>query len=76
MATAAEIVNHLATWKVYTPDARAVGGAIRLGDRFQISSRDALIVHAAITMEALVLRTEDLGHGQFFDEVSVTNPFR
>lgn len=76
LITAAEIVDDLATWQVYRPDARAVGESARLADRFQISPWDAMIVYAAISMEAPVLWTEDLSHGQVFDGVVVRDPFR
>jgi predicted nucleic acid-binding protein len=76
LATAAEIVDDLATWEVYRPDARAVAESARLADRYRISPWDAMIVYAAIAMEASVLWTEDLSHNQVFDGVTVKNPFR
>jgi predicted nucleic acid-binding protein len=75
LTTAAEIVDDLATWEVYRPDARAVGEAVRMAGRYRISLWDAMIVHAAIAMEASVLWTEDLSHNQVFDGVKVKNPF-
>lgn len=75
-AAAAEIVDDLATWKVYRPDARAVGESARLADRYRISPWDALIVYAAVAMEVSVLWTEDLSHDQVFEGVVIKDPFR
>lgn len=74
--SAAEIVDDLATWAVYEPTGADVGAALRIAERRTISIWDAMIVHAAASMQADVLWTEDLNHGQTYEGVPVRNPFR
>jgi predicted nucleic acid-binding protein len=74
--SAAEIVDDLATWAVYEPTGADVGAALRIAERHTISIWDAMIVHAAASMQADVLWTEDLNHGQTYEGVPVRNPFR
>jgi predicted nucleic acid-binding protein len=50
----------------------AVETSLRLG----ISYWDGAIVAAAEVLEAPILYTEDLGHGQRYGHVRVVNPFR
>ncbi len=71
----AEIVGDFATWTVFAPGAGDVLDAIALSRRYQISLWDALILHAAGSLDASVLWSEDLSHGQRYGEVEVRNPF-
>jgi predicted nucleic acid-binding protein len=50
--------------------------ATRLSERFQISYWDGAIVAAAKRLNCATLYSEDLNHGQNFEGVKVTNPFR
>ena len=50
--------------------------AVRLVSRHGIHPYDAAIVAAAHELGASVLYSEDLNHGQTYDEVKVINPFR
>ena len=50
--------------------------AVRIAQRYTISTWDAMVVHAAASLGAEVLWTEDLNHGQICEGVPVRNPFR
>ena len=50
--------------------------AIRLAARYQLSHWDSLIVGAALLAECDTLYSEDLQHGQVFDDqLTIINPF-
>jgi len=49
--------------------------ALRLAHQHSISWYDSLIVAAALEAECRILYTEDLQHGQKFDNLRVQNPF-
>ena len=49
--------------------------AIDLGQRFQLSYWDAMIVRSAQQLGARILWTEDLQDGQRFGDLVVRNPF-
>jgi predicted nucleic acid-binding protein len=51
------------------------GRALELTRRHSISWYDSLIVAAAIEADCRILYTEDLQHGQKFDNLRVQNPF-
>lgn len=76
LSVAAEITDDLSTWEVHEPKALDVGAALRIAGRHGVSIWDAMIVQAAAAMEAEVLWTEDLNHGQTYEGVTVRNPFR
>ena len=50
--------------------------AIRLKKRYKISYWDAAIVAAALELGATTIYSEDLTHGQSYDDAIVVNPFR
>ena len=50
--------------------------ALHIRERYKLSWYDSLIVAAALEAKCDVLYTEDLQHGQRFDDLVVTNPFR
>ena len=63
--------------EVVAMDATMVGEAIALGERFQLSHWDSLIMAAALRANCDTLYTEDMQHGQFIDNrLTVINPFR
>ena len=76
LEAAAQLVDDFATWEVFRPCAQDVGQAARIADRYDISPWDALIIHAAAQMNAGIVWTEDLNHGQTYEGVVVKNPFR
>lgn len=49
--------------------------ALQLSRRYSLSWYDSLIVAAALEADCLILYTEDLQHGQKFDNLRVQNPF-
>jgi predicted nucleic acid-binding protein len=49
--------------------------AVELSLRYRISYWDGAIVAAALALEAPVLYTEDLNHGQSYGPVRAVNPF-
>lgn len=56
-------------------DSRLLHQGLRLKERYQLSYWDAAIVAAARVLEAGILYSEDLNHGQVYDGVKVINPF-
>jgi len=77
--TVAEAEQYLAT--VFRPlmavhSSQALyGEALRLSDRYRLSWYDSLILAAAIEGQCSVLYSEDLQHGQRFENLQVENPF-
>ena len=74
-ADARRIVRALAAWRPVTLDLGILERAWLLQEGHSLSWWDALIVAAAQTSKSGVVLTEDLQHGQTFDEVRVVNPF-
>ena len=72
---AATWVDRLSTVPVVGVDADVVREAIRHSHRFKISYWDAALIAAAERLDAPVLYTEDLNHGQLYGSVKVVNPF-
>jgi predicted nucleic acid-binding protein len=56
-------------------DYPLIVSAVELSIRYGISYWDAAIVAAAAALEAPILYTEDLSHGQAYGAVRVVNPF-
>ncbi len=74
-ATAQRKVEILARGRVVRFTERDVIAAIELHRLTQISFWDAMIVHAARTVNAAVLYSEDMAHGVTVAGVTVRNPF-
>jgi predicted nucleic acid-binding protein len=72
---AVRIIEDLAFWRVYAPDARDVLGAIDLQQRYTLSFWDAMIVWSANQLGCTTLWSEDLNSGQVYTGVRVCNPF-
>ena len=49
--------------------------AIEISLRYELSYWDGAIIAAAETLQAPVLFTEDLSHGQLYGSVRALNPF-
>jgi len=49
--------------------------ALRLKDKHRLSWYDSLIIAAAMEGRCNILYSEDLKHGQRFDDVQIENPF-
>jgi predicted nucleic acid-binding protein len=73
---AAAIVLELADRPCVVLDLGILHSAIELSQRFKIDYWDAAIIAAAQRLEAPILYTEDLNHGQLYGSVRVVNPFR
>lgn len=62
--------------EVMSVTRQIVENAFCVGNRYQISHWDSLIVAAALASGCDTLFSEDLQHGQVFDgQLTVTNPF-
>jgi predicted nucleic acid-binding protein len=68
-------IDLLAEHPVAAVDESLVRLGIAYSQRFQISYWDGAIVAAAERLEAPILYTEDLDHGQVYGSVRVVNPF-
>lgn len=62
--------------KITSQTADTVFLALRLQTFHSLSHWDALIVASALETDCTTLYSEDLGHGQNYDGVTVINPFR
>ncbi len=63
--------------EVVPVDVPTVRDAIRIGERYQLSIWDSLIVAAALLSDCETLYSEDLQEGQVFGErLKVVNPFK
>lgn len=73
--TALQILEDLAEWRVFAPSPADVLAAVDLIGSLQVSWWDALILHAAIELDAECLWSEDLSDGQEYRGLRVRNPF-
>ena len=73
--SAQQAVDSLGALAVCSISVQLVQAAVRRSRTSRLSYWDALIVETAIDSGASVLLTEDLQHGQLFDELVVKNPF-
>jgi len=73
--TASEIIRDLSFWKIHTPTAEDVLGAIDIQRHYLVSFWDAMVIHSAKSLGCELLWSEDLAHGQVYDTVQVENPF-
>jgi predicted nucleic acid-binding protein len=73
--TARQIVADLSNWRVHIPTERDVLQAIDLQQSYQLSFWDAMVLQSAVRLGCRRLLSEDLGHGQIYSGVQVTNPF-
>jgi predicted nucleic acid-binding protein len=74
--SAEAILEDLSTWRVFAPSPSDVMHAVRISRTHRISLWDAMIVHAAESLGAGVLWSEDLSDGQSYGSVTVRNPFK
>jgi len=66
----------LGRYPIAAVDAMLVQRGILFARRYRIDYFDAALVAAAERLEAPILYTEDLNHGQLYGSVRVMNPFR
>jgi predicted nucleic acid-binding protein len=69
-------IDLLCNYPVAAVDDVLVRQGIAYAQKFQIRYWDAAIIAAAERLEAPILYTEDLNHGQLYGCVRVINPFR
>lgn len=74
-AKALEWVEQLAEQPSVATDSGLVFRGIEISVRHQISYWDGAIIAAAEALGATTIYSEDLGHGQRYGDVTVTNPF-
>jgi predicted nucleic acid-binding protein len=74
--TAIRIIEDLALWRVYGPDARDVLAAIDLQQRYMLSFWDAMIIWSAVQLKCKTIWTEDLNPSQVYEGARVLNPFK
>jgi predicted nucleic acid-binding protein len=71
----AKWIDQLCQFTVVAVDQEVVQNAIRISQKHQISYWDAALIAAAEVIDAPILYSEDLNHGQFYGSVQVINPF-
>ena len=69
-------INVLSEFPVLAVDVDVVRAGIANSERFQISYWDGAIIAAAERLEAPVVYSEDMNHGQEYGPVTVVNPFK
>ncbi len=72
---ARRLVEDYLHWEVIVNDGNTILGALDLEQRYGVSFWDALILQAAKTAKVKTVISEDLSHGQLYDQVEVVNPF-
>jgi predicted nucleic acid-binding protein len=73
---AIKIIEDLAFWRIYAPDARDIVGAIKLQQHHKLSFWDAMIIWSATQLDCKIIWSEDLNSGQVYEGVQVLNPFK
>ncbi len=73
---AADLVLLWSQFPIQPMTIELVASAMETAARFQISYWDAAIIEAARLLGCSEVLSEDLSHGQDYDGVRVTNPFR
>jgi predicted nucleic acid-binding protein len=73
---AAAWIERLSTVPVVPIDHLVVQQAVSYSQRYVISYWDAALVAAAEVIDAPILYTEDLNHGQKYGSVTAINPFK
>lgn len=74
-AIAATLIDDFSAWKIVANTHELFLEGLQAKARWQLSLWDAMIVAAAAQVDAPVLYTEDLNHGQHYGPVRVINPF-
>jgi predicted nucleic acid-binding protein len=72
---ASAIIRDLSHWKIHTPNATDVLGAIDLQQRAGISFWDAMILWSALQLDCEIVLSEDLNPDQVYNGIDVINPF-
>lgn len=75
-ASAQALIQSYTNWMVIPSDSALVQSAIGKSIQYQFSIWDSMVLQAALNAKATTLYTEDLTHGQRFENLVVINPFR
>jgi predicted nucleic acid-binding protein len=73
-AEAREIIRNYLAWAVQINDPEMTIRASEIEEKNSLSFWDALIVAAALRLQAKKIITEDLNHGQIIEGILVENP--
>jgi predicted nucleic acid-binding protein len=73
-AEAREIIRNYLAWPVQINDPEMTIRASEIEEKNSLSFWDALIVAAALRLQAKKIITEDLNHGQIIEGILVENP--
>lgn len=73
---AADLVAAFSRFPVQATTLELVYAAMTTRDRFELSYWDAAVIEAARLLGCGEVLSEDLSHGQDYDGIVVTNPFR
>jgi predicted nucleic acid-binding protein len=71
---AREIIRNYLAWPVQSNDPETTIRASEIEEKNSLSFWDALIVAAALRLQAQKIITEDLNHGQIIEGILVENP--
>jgi predicted nucleic acid-binding protein len=71
-----QLIQDYLAWEVVVNGPESTLQALDLESRYKISFWDALVLHAAETVGAVTLYSEDLSHRQRYGTVLVVNPFK
>lgn len=74
-ADARDIIRNYFAWTVQINDPETTFLASEIEEKNGLSFWDALIVAAAIRLQAKKIITEDLNHGQIIEGIMIENPF-
>jgi predicted nucleic acid-binding protein len=75
VAQARRAVRNYSAWELVVNDSKIILQATEIQEAHQLSFGDALIVSAAFAVNAAVIATEDLNHGQRIEGILIRNPF-
>jgi len=73
---AREIIRNYLVWPVQYNDPEMAIRASEIEEKNGLSFWDALIVAAALRLQAQKIITEDLNHGQIIEGILIENPFK
>jgi predicted nucleic acid-binding protein len=74
-AAAREIILNYLSWSLQINDLETTIRASEIEEKNNLSFWDALIIAAALRLQAKKIITEDLNHGQIIEGILVENPF-
>ncbi|MCG6533727.1 MAG: PIN domain-containing protein [Syntrophales bacterium LBB04] len=75
-AEAREIIRNYLAWPVQVNDLETTIRASEIEEKNSLSFWDALIVAAALRLQAQKIITEDLNHGQIIEGILIVNPLK